>query len=154
MLSIRIFDKERDYNDAAGWWAHHKWKPLPADALPQFGMIIEDGSLKIASGWLYFTIDKVAWLEWVVTNPEAPLRLRHQAIQLLLKRLVREAEELGTHAIFASIKSKGLIRLYQKCGFSVGDTGMTNVVLDVSRKSECQPQPDLSSADSLAAPAR
>ena len=141
MLSIRNFDPAIDYDDALRWWKHHGWAPLPVNRLPRFGMMIEDSGLKIACAWIYFSTDGVGWLEWMVANPEVPLRHKHQAIQLLLKRLIREAEGLGMHSLCAALKSRGLIRLYQKCGFSVGDTGLTTVVM-TQEATTCQPEPE------------
>lgn len=128
MVDLRVFDPENDYFDAVEWWRAHEWPPVPKDALSQFGMLAFEGELKIAAGWLYLTTSSMAWMEWLVTNPDAPLKSRVIGIEYIVGRLINEAKELKASSIFVSLKSKGLIKLHKKYGFEVGDSGMTNMV--------------------------
>lgn len=92
-------------------------------------MVAWSDATPVACAWLYMMTRYWSLIEWVVVNPDSPMKDRKLAVELILDRLKTEASGLGAKAIFSSLKSNGLIRLYKKHGFTVTDVGMTNVVL-------------------------
>ena len=126
--TIQLFDSS-EYEQVCEWWAGHNWVAPEKDHLSSFGMVCCYNGRGMAAGWLYLTTSKYCLIEFLVTDPKAPIKARTKALKLLLERLIAEAKILcpgGT--VFSSIKSKGLIKLYQKAGFVVGDENMTNLV--------------------------
>lgn len=92
-------------------------------------MVAFHGEQPLCAGFLYLTLSKLCWLEWLVTNPDAPLKPRTHALECLLGRLKEEAQGFCPGgSVFVTLKSKGLIKLYKKVGFEVSDTHMTNMV--------------------------
>ena len=126
----KLFIPEQDLNDVHGWWEAHGWPALPLKLLPKLGVITEDDGHKYCAGWLYQTDSKVAILEWIVANPNAPRKPRSKAVDLVIETLCKHAKDLGFETIFSSLvpKQERLIKRYETQGFIVSDRDMTNVV--------------------------
>lgn len=118
------------YNSVSLLWTAQRFPSVPPQALPQHGRVIMDDTdqVVIAAGFLYQSDSSICWLEWVVTDPKAAGQARHEALGLLLKDLLADAKQFGATHVFSSLIDAGLIKRYQAAGFSVSDTGMTNVI--------------------------
>lgn len=128
MITLRMFE-ESDYPMVSEWWVAHAWPAVPYKFLSRFGLIaLDENDTPLCAGWLYLTSSGFAWMEYLVSNPGAPLKVKARGIECLTSRLISEAKNFGAHALFTSVKHRSLIRLYQRLGFAVGDTGMTNMV--------------------------
>lgn len=136
MLRSQLFQPTQ-YDMIAGWWTRHGWPPVNQAALSEIGLLVYDDDTPLCAGWLYLMTKYWALIEWVVVNPDAPRKRRAVGVELLLERLVSEAKFFNVQAIFTSLKSSGLIRLYQRQGFKITDTGMSNLVLTVGGQ-KCQ----------------
>lgn len=137
MIKIKMFE-EKDYPMVCEWWRRHEWPLIPLKALSEFGMIAHEDGVMLCAAWLYLMTRYWGLIEWVIVNPDAPRKARQLGLKLLLARLKEEAKVFHVEAIFSSLKSNGLIRLYEKAGFKVTDTGMSNLVLYFGDES-CQP---------------
>lgn len=128
-LSVRPYELGRDYPDICEWWRGHGWAYVPAHLLPRVGLIIEsDDGQKLCAGFLYTAESSWGWLEWVVTNPQGPMRYRKDAVDLLVSSLVDIARASGMERIISSLHRKSLIRIFEKHGFRKGDVGATEMV--------------------------
>ena len=62
-----------DYDDIlVGWWKGWKWTPPTRDFLPENGeggFIVLDGDTPVCAGFVYITNSKVAWCEFIISNP-------------------------------------------------------------------------------------
>lgn len=121
-----------DYPMVCEWWTGHKWPSPPIDYLPQMGLITCDEEKAYAAGWLYRTDSKFCLLEWVVADPLADREKRSLAVDLLIEKLIDKAKEEGFGAIFSSIRNASLLKRYEKQGFQITDTGMTNLLRRVA----------------------
>lgn len=130
MLKLRLFT-EKDYPTVSEWWKAHDWPPVRLEALGEIGLIALNDTLPIAAAWLHCMTRYWGLIEWVIVNPEAGMKDRLLAVELILDRLKVEGKALGVKVFFASIKSPGLIRVYQKHGFEISDRGMTNLTCKV-----------------------
>lgn len=125
----REYKAEDDYKDLSEWWVAHKWPVVPQEMLPKMGMVVEDeGGVKCCAGFMYQTDSRLTWIEWVVSNPEVSLRKRVKAVDMLVGGLVELSKACGYKIRFSSLKSKGLIKIYEKHGFSQTDQGMTTMI--------------------------
>lgn len=113
-----------DYWELCGWWNHHGWTPPEQNMLPEVGYIVDD----VCAGFLYKTDSKIAWLEFIISNPKSEKEQRDQALDLLIEQLYNRAKELGFQAIFTSASHQGLIERYKAHSFKEADLGMTNLV--------------------------
>lgn len=110
-----------DYKTIVKWWeSWPDWVPLARNLLPENGtggiMIERDGN-PIVAGFLYGTNSKIAWMEWIVGNPEE--RNKSEAIELLISSLEEWAVEGGFEVILSIGRSKSLIDKHKKLGYTV-----------------------------------
>lgn len=122
-MSPETFELEKHYGQVVEWWQGHQWPVVPPAVLPKTGLIVPG----FAAGFLYKTDSNLAWLEWAVVNPQSDRILRREALDAVLGGLFEEAKKAGFEAVFTSVSHPGLIERYKKLGFSVSDTGMTNL---------------------------
>ena len=76
---------EKDYSTIVEWWkSWPEWEPLAQEMLPENGtggIIIEKEGEPIVAGFLYGTNSKIAWMEWIISNPKYRIKKdREQAI--------------------------------------------------------------------------
>jgi len=126
-MQARYFEVSKDYATIANWWNGHNWPIVAPDFLPKLGLIIEDEEHKYCCGWLYRTDSLIAWVEFIVSNPKAPMKKRSEAINLLIEELLQKARQMGYGCVFTSVSQKGLMRRFAKQGFVVGDTNITQM---------------------------
>ncbi len=127
-MKARIFDKASEYLEVVEWWKKHGWAPVPVEYLPAIGIVIEDDKHKYCVGWLYLMGAPIAWMEWIVTNPNAPAIRRAKALSVLVDTVLNIAKDSGVKVVFSSVKHEGLEGLYKKKGFSVTDTDVTHLI--------------------------
>lgn len=113
-----------DYWTLASWWNAHNWPCPDQEMLPETGFIVED----VCAGFLYKTDSKIAWLEFIISNPKIEKEKRTQSLDLVISALCEEAKKLGFKVIFTSVQHKKLIQRYENHGFIVADNDMKNMV--------------------------
>jgi hypothetical protein len=127
-MNLIMFDPELHYPEVVEWWKYYAWPKVEKDALSTFGMMVVHDGQNLCAGWLYVTNSQFCIIEWLVTNPYAPLKIRVQGLECLVERLVKEGQGFGKRLAFTSVKSRGLIRMLKKRGFGISENGMTNMV--------------------------
>jgi hypothetical protein len=95
------------------WMWGHGHSSLVREALPTIGKI-EPG---VIAGWLYITNSKAAWIEPIVSNPDAPARKISDALDELVASLTAEAKENGTEILVAFPCVPSLARRAKSLGF-------------------------------------
>lgn len=131
-MLFRTFNKEQDFPVFDEWWKKRGWIMNPEVLPVGTGFVVENNGVPIAAGWVYLTNSPLAWLEYVVTNPEAGIKERGRCVDLLLSGIIARIKEAGSFkAVFTSLCSRGLMKAYERAGFTKADTGMTNMVLGV-----------------------
>jgi len=107
-----------------GWWKKHDFPPPPERYLPQVGIIVDE----CAAGWLYETGTPLAWVEWVVGDPDCDKLKRRQALGGLLVTLLQIAKTKGITDIFTSSNHPGWIETLKENGFIVADNNVTQLI--------------------------
>ena len=119
-----------DYDTIVKWWeSWPDWEPLARNLLPENGtggIIIERNGNPIVAGFLYGTNSKIAWMEWIVGNPEE--RNKSEAIELLISSLEEWAVEGGFEVILSIGRSKSLIDKHKKLGYTVDDNPSHEII--------------------------
>ncbi len=113
-----------DYFEISVWWKNQGWPGVPQDHLPETGFVVEG----IASGFLYKTDSKIAWLEFIIANPSTTKEERSEALDLIIDKLLETAKELNFKNVFSTAQHPKLLERYQKHGFTIGDQNMTNLM--------------------------
>lgn len=115
--------EEQDYKTLCSWWEFWNFpKPLK-DMLPNDGVgglkLTDDNGIDLIAGFLYETNSGIAWIEYIVSNPNIKDRnVRKQAKQEIVLYLSLLAKEKGFKAIFSSLKDKWLIKSFEENGFT------------------------------------
>mgnify|MGYP001809737542 CR=1 FL=1 len=131
MYNIRLLE-ESDYETMADWWKFWRFPVPPRDFLPQDGlgglMLLLD-NVPVAAGFLYITNSKVAWLEFVVTNPSVKNKeLREEIKTIIVRELTVSAHELGKKYVFTTLKNQGLVKNFEECGYTKGSSNCLEMV--------------------------
>lgn len=111
-----------DYKILTEYWKFWRFTPPPQSILPDNGlggiMILDESGQNLCAGFLYETNSKIAWIEYIVSNPnEKDKKTRNESLKYLILELTSIAEEKGYIATFSSIKNENLINKYIECGY-------------------------------------
>lgn len=131
-LTIRPLN-ETDYETIlCKWWSDWGWVVPQKDFLPQDGqggLMVLDGDIPVCAGFLYLTNSGVAWVDWIVSSKTYRKKpQRKNAIEWLIVSLENLAKKTGHTYVYALIKHKGLINVYEKLGFIQGDIYTTELI--------------------------
>lgn len=136
-IHVRFYEFERDYPEMCEWWRKRPgWEHGAASkSLPKTGFVAFDAATGVKYGAVFLILGESGWgyLEFLVTNPESPMRQRPKAVELLVQHGIAFAREAGLTQVFTSLRSKSLIRAYAKHGFVEAETSMTNMICPVNR---------------------
>jgi hypothetical protein len=126
---VRPFEIGRDFPEICEWWRARGWPGVVFDALPINGLIVEDTSgVKFAAIFVYFVEGAWAWMDYLVSNPGSPLRMRPKAIDFLVGEALAFAKRRGCERVITCLSNENLINMHERHGFRVGDSGMTTMV--------------------------
>ena len=110
-----------DYDTLIDWWkSWPDWVPLSRNLLPEQGtggIMIERNGIPVVAGFLYGTNSKIAWMEWIVSNPKE--KNKSDAILLLISSLEHWAKEGGFEVVLSIGRSKSLIEKHKTLGYTV-----------------------------------
>jgi len=132
-MELRRYNSNNDYPDVAKWWLIHGWpEALPQNVLSPYGVIVEEAGKGICCGWLYLTIGTpIAWIGFVVSNPDAGNIKIYKAMKLMLAELVDMAKERDKTLVYTSFNRKGLNHALGELGFIEGGLNCTESVLKI-----------------------
>jgi hypothetical protein len=123
-LQIRTL-KESDWETMQSWWKAWGWPEVTKELMPLEGLgglMIEKDGVAIASGFLYLTNSKVAWTEWIVSDPEYRQEDRAEALAMLVSGLEEIAISAGYKIILSVGRNKGLLNIHKELGYTVDDS--------------------------------
>lgn len=115
--------EDSDYEILCEFWNFWRFSIPQKNILPNNGTggikIIDENGTILCAGFLYETNSGIAWLEFIISNPNIKdKKIRHESQVLLISLLTIEAEEKGFTAVFASITNKNLIEKYVEVGYT------------------------------------
>lgn len=122
-LQIRSL-QELDWKTLSKWWEAWGWPEMSKDLMPLDGLgglIVEKDSKPIAAGFLYLTNAKVAWTEWIVSDPEYREADRVDALKMIVQGLEDVAINAGYKIILSIGRNKGLLNIHKELGYIVDD---------------------------------
>jgi hypothetical protein len=127
MLTVRSYDESLDYEMLIAWLApRNQW--YPKDWFSNYGFIVENLGVGAAAGFLYLTNSGRAYIEDFITNPEAELEDRSEAIDLLVYTIEKTAKHLGFKYLIGASYHSGIIAKAKRHGFNVSAKPFTLVV--------------------------
>lgn len=130
MFNIRYLN-ETDYDMLCQWWKWHRFPAPLKICLPDNGtngLIVSKDGVNICCGFVYQTNSKMAWIEFIVSNPDYRQSDRKDAINYLIEMLCELAKGQGFLVAFTSVKNESLIKRYEDSGFLKGSIGTLEMV--------------------------
>ena len=119
-----------DYDIIVEWWkSWPDWQPLARNLLPENGtggIMIERNGIPIVAGFLYSTNSKIAWMEWIVGNPNE--KNKSEAIELLISSLEDWGKAGGFEIILSIGRSKSLINIHKKLEYTVDNNPSYEII--------------------------
>lgn len=131
-LKVRALE-ESDWETMCSWWKWWKWPEVNKDMLPLNGcggLMVYKEDIPIAAGFLYLSNSKVAWLDWVVSNPQYRDSDRKEALEILINSLEEVAKQQDYSIIISIARNKSLIQTHKKLGYTVDE----NPSYEISKK--------------------
>lgn len=117
--------KESDWETLQIWWKVWGWPEMNKDLMPLNGLgglIVEKDGKPIAAGFLYLTNAKVAWTEWIISDPEYREADRKDALKMIVQGLEDVAISTGYKIILSVGRNKGLLNIHKELGYTVDDS--------------------------------
>lgn len=127
-MEIFLFEPEKDYQTVSDWWTAHQWPVIPLSSLSSTGFIVKDNENSYLAGWVYYTNSDIAWLEFIVANPEFNGELRDQAFDLFFDVVLNYIKIKNFKKVFTSVKHPSLKKRLENNHFLKTDEEMTNFV--------------------------
>lgn len=131
-LKVRAL-QESDWDTLQSWWKWWRWPEVSKDVLPMNGiggLMVYKNETPIATGFLYLSNSKVAWLDWIISNPKYKEKDRKESIELLITSLEDVARQQDYSIIISITRSKHLIDTHKKLGYMVDN----NPSYEISKK--------------------
>jgi hypothetical protein len=115
---------ESDLEILHEWWKAWGWPPVTKDLLPLNGLgglMVYKHETLITAGFLYLTNSKVAWLEWIVSNPDYRESDRKDCIKLLISSLEEIGRQQGYNIILSVGRNQSLLEIHRTLGYTVDE---------------------------------
>ena len=122
-LNVRAL-QESDWENMSSWWKWWRWPEVSKETLPLNGcggIMVCKGEIPIAAGFLYLSNSKVAWLDWIVSNPQYRELDRKDALEMLIITLEEVAKQQDYNIIISIARNKSLINIHKKLGYTVDE---------------------------------
>jgi len=125
--------QESDWQTLQTWWKAWGWPEMSKDLMPLDGLgglIVEKHSKPIAAGFLYLTNAKVAWTEWIISDPNYRDEDRIECLKMVVQGLEDVAVNAGYKIILSVGRNKSLLNIHKELGYTVDD----NPSYEISKK--------------------
>lgn len=96
---VKVFESS-DFEMIDSWFFERTKCHLDKDLLSKNGFIIPNAAV----GFLYLTNSKLAHVDFMITNPDASQKFRHEALQLICEKIISYAKELHIKMILVNTK--------------------------------------------------
>lgn len=114
-MTVRLANRHRDYDQYKEWAEKRNLVCLDRDCFPEHGFIVDN----LACVWLYKTDSQVAFLEMLLTNPDAPVNSANQAIEKCVDAAISFCEAGGAKIIRACTMVPAVIKRARERGFRI-----------------------------------
>jgi hypothetical protein len=119
IIPFRFEEHSQMIND---WGKKHGFPLPPKEFLSDIGLVVDD----TCAGFLYTSNSKIAWIEWVFSNPEKPIEERAKALDNLMKGLEQFAILQGSQVLLSAAGSDAYRSIVERNGFIQTDQNMTH----------------------------
>ena len=125
------FITQKELKEVFEWWKHYGFKQVPVESLPKGGLIVSKDNINLYSCFIYFTDSNIAWLEWVVSNPKAPVDKKKGAFEYMLEVVEVILKLKGMKQIFISTNLPAFKNKLKKNEFEETDSNVTHYIKNI-----------------------
>lgn len=133
MYKIRVLNDE-DYSTLKKWWKFWRFPSPPKEYLPEEGkggIMLTKNGVEVCAGFIFFTNSKMAWVEFIVSNPYYREDDRSELIQSIIIEIAEIIKNKGYKVIFTSVKNESLINHFESVGFMKSANNTTEMILNL-----------------------
>ena len=133
-LNVRTLELD-DFAILQEWWKAWRWPPITKEMLPLNGLgglMVYNEDMPIAAGFLYLTNSKIAWIEYIISNPKYKKKDRRDSLKLLLNSLEQVAKQQGFTIVFSIGRNKGLMDLHEELGYTIDKTPSHEIIKKIN----------------------
>lgn len=123
-LHIRKFDRAKDTKTINQWCRDWKMSEFADWWLPDTGYMVEG----VLYGSLYFTNSGLAYLENIISNPDAPTELRQTALGMVGDASFQEARAAGYKAVLGWTSNKSVAGVSAEHGMQLSKFNHTVMI--------------------------
>lgn len=115
-MNVLRFDPEVHLADMTQWY-EIRGRPAPGlCSLPVYGYVVPG----LAAGFLYLTDSDIAFADGLVTNPNAPIFDRTNALDAISDEIIATAKRLGVSKLLGFVSKRGSQYLCRNHGLKRG----------------------------------
>jgi hypothetical protein len=114
--------KETDWDMLVSWWKWWRWPEMPKDMLPENGtggFLVSKNGIPIVAGFIYTSNSRLAFIDWIVSNPEYKDKNRKQAIATLISMAEEAFKASGYKYMITFGRNKSLIDTHKELGYHI-----------------------------------
>lgn len=127
-MNVSRVDVEK-FRTVCHWWESHGFPIMLWDKMPGIGLYVSDDDGRgICAAWLYRSDTWLAWLEYVVRNPEQPKDVTDPALDLVINELAKLAKELGFGILLTCTNKDSLGTRFERNAFTKTDSNVSHYV--------------------------
>ena len=111
----------KDYEKINQWWELSQYKKPTMSLLPNNGLggLIIEKEKPIAVAYIYMTNSKIAYIDFLVSDPTYREEDRYDIIMLLISASIDHACELGCDKVWAMSNVDGIINRSKELGCDI-----------------------------------
>lgn len=121
MLNFRLYNDELDRDDAAACWEARGQFPVAPRLIPEASSFVAaDAENKlVALAIFYVSVNApVAMLSWLVTRPELPPKLAHEAVTVAIEGALYCLDEQHIELVLSRLSNRSVLPILERQGFT------------------------------------
>lgn len=122
---------QKELKEVFEWWEHYGFKEIPTESLPKFGLMVSKDNINLYSCFVYFTDSSIAWMEWTVSNPKAPIDKKRGAFEYMMEILEVALRLKGVKQIFTATNLSSFKNTLKKNQFEETDKEISHFIKSI-----------------------
>jgi len=122
------FIKPQDLKEIFEWWNHYGFKKVEPTSLPKLGLMVSKNGINLYSCFIYSSDSDIVWMEWVVSNPKADVKLKRGAFEKMMEVLEVVLKLKGVSKVFTSTNLDVFKNKLKKNDFVETDSNVTHFI--------------------------
>lgn len=126
-----IFDKDNDYALVKSWFDAWDYPMMPAEFLPKIGIVASIDGVKSSCIWIFQTDSKICYYDGLISDKGIDRNKMDGCLDYLIKAANIFAHNQGYQIAVYHASREKILNRFLNIGFKAGDTGLTNIAMEV-----------------------